>query len=363
MQPASEHGGQSGRQGGNVASGVAEEQTGLFPAGDGPERIEEQLWRIPLPLPFALRAVNVYLIDEGPGARFLVDAGLGLEADEVALRAGLKAADVALEDITTLILTHAHPDHIGLADSICAASEAPVLMLEHEDERMYRVWGKDGEGLLAELEAMYITNGLPAEHHRSVRKSNATLRRILRLPSPAAIQSMHDGEELQLGAHTYQVIWTPGHSDYHACLLRDDGLLLVGDHVLPRITPNIGYYPEAARDPLGDYLASLERVAALDVRLTLPGHGYPFVDLAARARAIHDHHVERSAAIIGALEADPRGLTAGEIAGPLFGGRLRTGDDWRFAVSESLAHLEYLYARGRADRVIEAGLTRYALTG
>ncbi|HEX2349188.1 MAG TPA: MBL fold metallo-hydrolase, partial [Ktedonobacterales bacterium] len=77
----------------------------IFPAGDGPDAIEDGLWRIPLPLPFALRSVNVYLAADGADGWTLFDAGLGLPADEVALRAGLATAGVALEDITALVLT------------------------------------------------------------------------------------------------------------------------------------------------------------------------------------------------------------------------------------------------------------------
>jgi glyoxylase-like metal-dependent hydrolase (beta-lactamase superfamily II) len=339
-----------------------EDEADVFPTGDAPEEIEPGLWRIPLPLPFALRAVNVYLIDEGPGKRLLVDAGLGLPADRAALRAGLARAGIGLAEISVLVLTHAHPDHIGQAGPILAASRALAYMLEHENERIEHVWRGDGVAVIAALEAMYAANGLPAEHLPTVASSNAAARRMLQLAPAERITTLTDGEMLRVGSHTYRFLWTPGHSDFHACLLREDGLLLVGDHVLPSITPNIGLYPQARPDPLGDYLDSLARMSEMaGIRLALPGHGRPFADLAGRARAIIEHHEERGAEAVAALAAHPAGLSAGEVARVLFAGRLRTGDDWRFALAETLAHLEYLRLRGQLAREERNGLVRYTV--
>ena len=88
---------------------------------------------------------------------------------------------------------------------------------------------------------------------------------------------------LALGDHRYQVIWTPGHSDYHLCLLRDDGLFIAGDHILPHITPNIGLYVGARPNPLADYFRSLERVAPLPARTGAARPWAAFAGLAERA--------------------------------------------------------------------------------
>jgi glyoxylase-like metal-dependent hydrolase (beta-lactamase superfamily II) len=235
-------------------------------------------------------------------------------------------------------------------------------MLEREDERIEHVWRGDGAAVIAALETMYAVNGLPAEHLPTVASSNAAARRMLQLAPAGSITPRADGETLRLGTHTYRFLWTPGHSDYHACLLREDGLLLVGDHVLPSITPNIGLYPQARPNPLGDYLDSLAQLARwTDIRLALPGHGRPFTDVAGRARAIIHHHEERGAQALAELAAHPVGLSAGEVARVLFAGRLRTGDDWRFALAETLAHLEFLRLRGQVAREERDGLVRYAV--
>jgi len=338
--------------------GVAQariDETALFPAGDGPERIEDGLWRIPLPLPFALRSANVYLVGDGAGdgrgGWTLVDAGLGLPADEAALRAGLARAGVALEEITALILTHAHPDHVGLAGLVAGASGAPTYMLAGEDERMYRVWGDaEGDEVAARVEAMCRANGMRAEDLEGYVAGSRRMRRVLRLPPRDRVRTLADGETLRLGAHEYRVLWTPGHSDYHMCLLRDDGLFVAGDHVLPGITPNIGLYPDARPEPLRDYFGALARARDLDVRLVLPGHRRPFADLAGRADELRAHHEERGERVLSLLSARADGADASALAAALFGARLAGADDRRFALAETLAHLEHLRAGGRVAR-------------
>lgn len=361
-----------------------EDMRSVFPANDAPTEVEPKLWRIPLPLPFALRSVNVYLLGDERGHWTMIDAGLGLPADEAALRAGLAIAGVALEQIGSFVLTHAHPDHIGMARLIQAASGAPIFMLADEIDTLYAAWGTENAAVSERLEAMYAANGLVTGSPEIIRimdaltnattESTATIpptpttsdgavvgamrpvrnrRWIFPLPPRETIHPLTDGQQLRLGAWTYRAIWTPGHSDHHLCLLREDGLLIVGDHVLPTITPNIGLYPNGRPNPLRDYLWALERVKTLPVRLAAPGHGLPFSDLAARAEAIHQHHVERSAALLAALTQQTDGADGATMARLLFGARLRTSEDHRFALAETLAHLEYLRAAGQVSRVTQ----------
>jgi glyoxylase-like metal-dependent hydrolase (beta-lactamase superfamily II) len=353
--------GRASQEGRSNVQSVPPDEAARFPAQDGPEQVEAGVWRIPVPLPFALRSANTYLVDDGPGQRTLIDSGLGLSADEQALRDGLARAGIALADISALVLTHAHPDHIGLSGLVHGEANAPVYLLAGEDRQIFEVWGAGGAAILPRLDEMYRANGLPDELRADSQKSGLALRRILRLPPTEAIRALHDEQQIELGAHRYTVVWTPGHSDHHLCLLRDDGIFFAGDHILPGITPNIGLYVGARPNPLADYFASLERVRGLPGRLVLPGHGRPFAGLAERADELRDHHRERSGLIHAILAERPDGLSAYAIAGRLFGERLRSVDDWRFAMAETLAHLEFLRSEGRALRARRAGLVRYSV--
>ena len=323
-----------------------DELVSVFPPNDGPHEVEPGLWRIPVPLPFALRSANIYLIADGDGGWTLIDSGLGLASDEAALRAGLAQADVSLSSVTTLVLTHAHPDHIGLSGLIGEESGAPIYMLTGEDDRMFDVWSPTNADTFAALGAMYAANGIAQDEVDTARTGSLRIRRLLRLPPRETVRLLEDGDVLRLGRHTYRVYWTPGHSDYHMCLLREDGLFIAGDHILPRITPNIGLYPYARPNPLRDYLESIQRVRDLPARLVLPGHGKPFTQLAQRVDELREHHEERGEAVRAVLREHPDGMHAAAVAADIFGPRLRTPDDHRFALVEMLAHLEYLRERG-----------------
>jgi glyoxylase-like metal-dependent hydrolase (beta-lactamase superfamily II) len=340
--------------------GVPPDEAAKIPAQDGPEQVVPGVWRIPVPLPFALKSANIYLIDDGPGQRILIDSGLGLPADEQALREGLAEAGVALEDLSALILTHAHPDHIGLSGLIHAAAHLPIYMLEGEAAQISAVWGEASGELLLQLDEMYRVNGMPDEIRAGSQKAGLSLRKVLRLPPADAIITLSDGQQLELGNHSYEVIWTPGHSDHHLCLLRDDGLFIAGDHILPHITPNIGLYAGARPDPLSDYFGALRRVEPLSAGLILPGHGRPFEGLAERAVDLRAHHDERSEFVYDIVSGERDGLNAYGVAGRLFGERLRSFDDWRFAVAEILAHLEYLRLAGHIERAPQDGLLTYS---
>jgi glyoxylase-like metal-dependent hydrolase (beta-lactamase superfamily II) len=336
-------------------------EAGVFPEGDAPEQVEPGIWRIPLPLPMALRSVNLYLLG-GSGEWALVDAGLGTPEDAAALRAGLRHAGIGLERITTLVLTHAHPDHIGLAGDVHAAAGAPVRMLRAEADNMFRVWDDPELTALRVANEHFVRHGLPADDADLGVRGSRGLRRALHLPPRGAVVALAEGDTLRLAGHSYRALWTPGHADHHLCLLREDGVLVAGDHVLPRITPNIGLYPNARPNPLRDYFTSLAAVRDLPVRLALPGHGRPFADLAGRVDELCAHHEARAEEIVRLLEARPAGSHAYALAAELFGERLSAVEHRRFALAETLAHLEDLHERGLVRRDESVAPVRFVAT-
>jgi glyoxylase-like metal-dependent hydrolase (beta-lactamase superfamily II) len=153
----------------------------------------------------------------------------------------------------------------------------------------------------------------------------------------------------------WAVVELPGHADGHLGFLRD-GVLIAGDHLLQRISPAIGLYPESRPDPLGDYLASLQRTIELAPRVVYPGHGEPIHDAAGRARELLEHHRQRLAQTSQALERP--GLTPFEISLKLFGDDL-SPTQRRFAVAETLSHLERLVRDGAAARSETGGTVTY----
>ena len=133
-------------------------------------------------------------------------------------------------------------------------------------------------------------------------------------------------------------------------------MLVAGDHLLGAITPTVGLYPDSRPDPLGDYLASLERTIELAPSLALPGHGEPITDPVGRAREIVEHHRVRLGETAAALGPEPR--TGYEISVALFGEELDASGR-RFALAEALAHLERLVFEGRAARSGDGGRLAY----
>jgi glyoxylase-like metal-dependent hydrolase (beta-lactamase superfamily II) len=301
------------------------------------EEIEPGIRRVTLPLPTGPRHVHCYLL-EGESGWILVDTGLGV-ADS--------ASWDALPPLTGIAITHFHPDHVGGAERAAAAAGAPVHQGELDYAQCERVWGTpDWPDRIA---AWFVRNGVPkpvADELIVQGHAYAPFIRFARDP-----RRLHEGDRVD----GWEVVELPGHADGHIGLVRD-GVLVAGDHLLPQITPAVGLYPESRPDPLGDYLASLRRTAALGARLALPGHGEPIRDPAGRAEEIVAHHAARLEETAGALDARPQ--TGYEVSLALFGRELGPTQR-RFAVAETLSHLERLVASGRAARIGNGGTVAY----
>ena len=293
---------------------------------------------IPLPIP-ALKVVNVYLV-EGTD-RSLVDTGIHTDEAEAALRAGLAEAGVALGGIARTFVTHLHPDHFGMAGTLERAGSS-IVMHRPEAEHARAVWAADHH-LIDATHEWFALHGMPGDVNEGMRAAWIDIAR--RVDDVERIALVDDGGTFDLGGRTARVVWTPGHTDHHAVLFDEStGTLFAGDHVLPRITSNVGLYSFSRDDPLGDYLQALRRVRALPVRRVLPAHGEPFDDLGGRVDELLEHHRLRLDAVLGLCT----GVDAYAIALRLFP-KLRSPAEERFALAETLAHLRHLE---RADRVV-----------
>jgi glyoxylase-like metal-dependent hydrolase (beta-lactamase superfamily II) len=299
--------------------------------------------RLTFPLPLGIRHVHCYLLP-GDDGWTLVDTGLGLPDAEERWEPVLRELDAP---IVRILVTHFHPDHAGGGEDAQALTAARALQGRHDYEQCVRVWGSAN---WSERLADYLrTHGLPEPVARELRHESRTFAPFIRFardPEPLSEGDDVDG---------WRVLELPGHADGHLCLLRD-GVLVAGDHLLGMITPTVGLYPESRPDPLDDYQASLRRTIELAPTLALPGHGDPVTDPVTRAHEILDHHVRRLDETAAALSAEPR--NAYEVSLTLFGSNLDASGR-RFALAETLAHLERLVREGRAARSGDVGNVSY----
>lgn len=297
-----------------------------------------------LPLPLALRTINAYLI-EGSSGYALVDTGMHTKEAEAALRGALVDAGVAMEDVKRVFVTHLHPDHLGMAGTLERAG-AEVIMHAPELENASRMWSRD-HTMIDQTYAWFERHGMPAAVDDGMRQAWLEIGRAV--DEVEHVTEAADGEQLDLGGRRARLKWTPGHTDYHAVLVDEaERVLFSGDHVLPRITSNVGLYPYSRDDPLGDFLDALRAVRDLPVTRVLPAHGDPFDDLPGRVDQILEHHEERLRATLDAIGDSERDAYA--VCRRLFP-VLRSAHEERFALAETLAHLRYLERRVKVREV------------
>jgi len=300
--------------------------------------------RITFPLPFGLDHVHCYLLRADDGSWTLVDTGLGLPDPESRWAPVLGGLDAP---VSSIVVTHYHPDHVGDAAAVAELTGAPVFEGRIDRAQCLRAW-VDPAGP-NRYRAHSSANGLPPDEADTLRDESEAIRTLVHAPG--------DPEPLEPGQSFdgWRVIHLPGHADGHLVLLRG-GVLIAGDTILSRISPSVGLYPDARPDPLGDYLASLETIAELGATIAFAGHEEPVTDPAGRARELVHHHRERLDAAEALLASEPR--SGYEVSLGLFGPALAPPLR-RFALAETLAHLERLALEGRAERLDEGGSVRY----
>ena len=328
-----------------------------------PVQIMDGLLQLRVPIPNnPLGWVLPYLI-EGSDGWTLVDSGWNVPEAWEALEQQLRDAGVPWDKLKTLLVTHVHPDHYGLAGRVKEMSGARVII--HQRERdLIRSRYRDPSQLLATMGDWLRMHGVPETNVSDLKESAMPVRAYVDPVEPDDV--VWGGERLPMGRFEFEIWWTPGHSPGHICLLeRQKQFILTGDHVLPTITPNISLHPQQQGNPLGDYIASLERLEDLDVKTVLPAHEYTFNDLRGRLKGIELHHRERLQEMLDVIGRSPR--TAYYVASKV---KWATGDfstfsSWmqRAALGETLAHLDYLVLEGDLARFAQEGVQYYKLAG
>ncbi|MEW6163712.1 MAG: MBL fold metallo-hydrolase [Pseudomonadota bacterium] len=308
-----------------------------------------------MPLPFALDHINLWLLDDGEGC-VAVDTGIALDAVQAAWKSVLAGRRLKRQ-----IVTHFHPDHLGLAAWLQAETGAPLWMTQGE----YLTAQVIAEGVapfgVAAMLEFFRAHGLDTARLAALeQRGNAYKRGVPAIPP--TFHRLAEGDILPLGGRDWRVIVGFGHAPEHASLhCAELGVLISGDMLLPRISTNISAFasqPDA--DPLGLFLASLDRLGALPAdTLVLPSHGRPFRGLHARVAELHAHHADRCAALLAACGDRPR--SAAELLAVLFGRPIEDAHQTMFAMGEAIAHLNHLERQRRLECTIENGIIRYAL--
>ncbi len=307
-----------------------------------------------------LTHINVYLI-KGEKGWLLVDSGWNTEESFSALSNGLAEIGAEVKDIWRILVTHVHPDHYGMAGRIKKLSGAEILMHDIEKDFIKPRY-IDMEELLQKTDRQLIANGAPHEEMIALRDASLGLENLI-VPTPPD-SLLHDGDTIDTGIFKFRVIWSPGHSSGHVCLYEPaKKILLSGDHILPKITPNISVNPQSIENPLGRYIQSLKEIRNLDIELTLPGHDQPFKNLKERIDEIIYHHGLRNLEILEKIGFQAK--TAYKIAQEITWGDNGAWNDLppfhkRMAVFETLAHLEMMAAESRVNKLSRKSVIYYA---
>jgi glyoxylase-like metal-dependent hydrolase (beta-lactamase superfamily II) len=313
------------------------------------------IFRLELPMPFELRHVNVFLLRDGTDVT-LIDTGLQTDESRQALQQHLDALKIPVDRITRILITHIHPDHFGLAAELREQAHAELIIHRLEVALMEPRYAR-AEDLVHDVAEWLSKNGVPPAEAEFLKSASMAAREFVKVVEPDVL--LEGAERLAIDGSELEVIWTPGHSPGHCCFYWPSRrVLFSGDHLLPKISPNIGLHPQSGADPLDDYVESLARIDRLKVDLVLPAHGDPFDDHRARIKSIEQHHAERKATLVH-LARD--GAKSGwELAGGLFHGiRDRNVFQQRLALQETLAHCQSLAVEGRLRKQVSRELVSW----
>ena len=323
--------------------------SGQYWTAEGAWRVADGIHRIPLPLPMdGLKAVNVYVIETDEGLT-LVDGGWAIDVARETLERSLRQIGAGFGDIRRFLVTHVHRDHYTMAATLGSEFGAEVLLGADERPALDFLTG----------EPQQVSSGFSSALTSAGAEDLAALwSKGDKRPDPAMWRYpdvwLEGDRSIQVGTRTLDAVHTPGHTPGHYVFVDPSAeLLFAGDHVLPTITPSIGFVVPAAPDPLGHFMASLTKVRGLpDVRV-LPAHGPVAPSSHARVDELLGHHEDRLEQCLAHL--GPVAITSVDVARQLGWTRHEHAFDdldsfnRGIAALETKSHLELLVARGRAS--------------
>jgi glyoxylase-like metal-dependent hydrolase (beta-lactamase superfamily II) len=321
--------------------------------GSQPMNKWEDITQVSLPLPFALKIIHAYVVTGTDGIT-LIDTGLHIGEDLDTWERARQELGWEWKDVEKIVLTHYHPDHYGLAGTLQKKTGAPVYMSKTDAEQALLFWREDSDQPET-MARFYAKHGLDEEWVKQMPDHLRNFRRWVEPhPQPTYIAG---GETVRLGNRSYEVLHTPGHADGHLSFYDPEREWLIGgDFLLPKITPNISLWPGCDPNPLRSYLTTLDRMNDLSVKKVFPSHGPVFDHYRKRIEELKAHHAARLNEMLEFVKEGPK--TAKEVCDFIFGSNLSI-HNLRFALSETLAHLEYLRDEGMLQLAEDKGRFYY----
>jgi len=311
--------------------------------------VAEGLYWVRMPLPFSLKFINLWLVDDGDGWT-VIDTGMPLEDTKAAWRA-IFSRELGGRPVKRIIVTHMHPDHVGNAGWISRKFPGAMLWMSRLEYLTCRTLVADTgrEAPQAGIDFYHRAGWSEDEIETYKARFGGFGRGVSALPD--AYFRLTDGMHFEMGGARWQVVMGAGHSPEHACLhCPEQNLLISGDQLLPRISSNVSVFPtEPAADPLSDWLASCAKlIEAVDEDvLVLPAHNTPFSGAHHRLQHLIDGHELGLTRLQARLAEAPRRVV--DTFPALFGRKIGP-EDYGMATGEALAHLNCLIIRGQARR-------------
>ncbi len=313
-------------------------------------QVAPNVFQLKIPLPDRrLNTLNAYLIKSEDGA-LLIDTGWNTDEAYQALVSQLAELDLTPQDLKYVVITHFHPDHYGLIERLSQKTHA--LFVQHDIEyKLLKTRRNEAEISLHKMETWLEKNGMPHAENSELTMMTTDIYNLG--TENANFLIVQGGESLQFGGFNFEIVWAPGHSPGMICLYEaQKKLLFCSDHVLAHTTPNISLFMENGGNPLRDYLQSLRKVGELPVELTFPAHGKLIYDLPTRVDEMIQHHEDRLKEMITVCQSSA--CSAYQIAS-----HVTWSMSWqkmgafhhRFALTETLAHLELLRTRGLIEKI------------
>ena len=316
--------------------------------------------KVPIP-DNPLGFLHCYLV-AGKDEWLMVDTGWHTHEALNALQAGLRELGLEITDVATIVVTHVHPDHFGLAGKLKQLSPQTKLITHRWEWALLESRYIKFADLQRQMGILLRRHGVPELDIPALQSASMPAMEFVTLTMPD--EPLYGGEIIDTGLYSLEIIWTPGHSPGHICLYEPQNqLLFAGDHILPQITPNVSYHIQSGDNPLGDYLYALQKLKNLQVTKVLPAHEHVFADLPGRIKEIFSHHDDRKEEMHRLIQEKPKGAyeissqttwDIPDLTWEQFSSQLRRG-----AVTETVAHLEYMRWEGKVTRIDEDGLFLY----